>query len=737
MSETTNPPPASEPEPENKNSFQYIYPFNDSLGSVILSRIVYHSKKKAEKAEMERIDKFKKYVLRLSDFYTLQELAETLKFDSSLTQAHKSSESLAEVFDEMMDVKNRGKTKYGYLYPVIQEDSKDFRAKILVSITPESVPIPTSVYRGIFLKYNKSPIMNYLSSFSYEQDSDYYKNPMQFLFKNEGGEKSFNPYGLSILEKMRQAVNNAFDPFTPIELPDFFQDLGEYYSNSDSAVRVNDYYYILKKDIILNRQGIPTREPEVFFHFVTLYYAIEKVILEDINQICDRYGLPVSKSQIKDFVSKFPITTVRDPNLLTERLASLDSIMQKINLNPRMEPWEKNIITSVKDGISILFDFNKQIKITNDILEDGQKKLLLELITLHIEEHFKLKKTLYVYDPERPFVESHERENNTPENKLLVKNYIFKNYYFYETSTREGRLFYYLLNPKCSLEVMANLADVSQKNESYQNQYKAVKLLREKMIKDNVKDLDKNIDTKQKYSLERDLKDIKEKEIKLEEIKERKRSYNSTLALTSGAIFTMIILMILMINQNPLIMILLPLSIILSYYMGKIFKKKKKDLLNNNPNLNHFAEASFDSKSSYYIDIAKKVLFENNSKIEDRILDKQKLSSIYFSLVPKMRENRPSTFNEMSNDNIVENLLDVTERFCLVITVPPEISRGNLAKQIYIAKDYLKDDFIKAQLLEFCINKQKVAKLNKSTDIERFFRYIAEILDHDFSVYFK
>ncbi len=198
----------------------------------------------------------------------------------------------------------------------------------------------------------------------------------------------------------------------------------------------------------------------------------------------------------------------------------------------------------------------------------------------------------------------------------------------------------------------------------------------------------------------------------------------------------MLVLVLFMVYQNPFIMILIPASFILSYYLGGIIKKAKKDLLNNNPNLNHFAEVSFDSNSSYYIDIVKKLLYEDSTKIEDKFLDKHKLSFIYFSMIPKMRENRPSMTNEVTDDNIVENLIDITERFCLVITVPPEISKGSMAKQIYIAKENLKDNYIKSQLLEFCLNKQKVAKLNKSTDLERYYKYLAEILDHDFSIYF-
>jgi hypothetical protein len=735
MAEITN-NPISNSDPENRNSVQYIYPFNDSQGSAILSRIVYHSKQKAEKAEMERIDKFKKYVLRLNDFYTIQELYETLKFDSSLTPSHKSTESLDDALREMIDLNNKGRIKYGYLYPVLQEINNELKAKILVSITPEMVALPTSVYRGIFIKYNKSFILNYLSSFRYDPESDYYKNPSGYLIKVENGVKVFNPYGLSILETLREILSDSFSPFTPIELTDFFQDTSEYCSNSEFALRLTDLYYLNQYEIVLNHQGVPTREPEVFFHFLSIYNVIEKLILEDINEYCDKYGLSVSKSQIKDYIRKFPKISIKDPNLLVERLKTLDSIMQKVNTSPRMDSGEKKIISSVKTGISLLFEFDSLIKKTNNTLAEARKKQMLENISLHIEDHFKVKKTLYVYDPERPFVESYDREKNTTENKVLVKNYIFENYYYYETSTHEGRPFYYILNPKCCLEVMVNLADLAQKNDSYSNQYKVVKLLRDKMIKDGITELDQNIELKQKNSLDRNLREIKEKEKKIEEIKEKKRSYNSMLAFATGGVSVILIMVLLMIYQNPFIMILIPLSLILSYYLGGIIKKAKKDLLNNNPNLNHFTEVSFDSNSSYYIDIVKKLLYDDSSKIEDKFLDKQKLSFLFLSMIPKIRENRPSMTNEVTDENIIENMLDITERLCLVITVPPEISKGSMAKQIYIAKENLKDNFTKAQLLEFCHNKQKVSKLNKSTDLERYYKYLADILDHDFSIYF-
>jgi hypothetical protein len=208
------------------------------------------------------------------------------------------------------------------------------------------------------------------------------------------------------------------------------------------------------------------------------------------------------------------------------------------------------------------------------------------------------------------------------------------------------------------------------------------------------------------------------------------------LAFATGGVSVILIMVLLMIYQNPFIMILIPLSLILSYYLGGIIKKAKKDLLNNNPNLNHFTEVSFDSNSSYYVDIVKKLLYDDSSKIEDKFLDKQKLSFLFITMIPKIRENRPSMTNEVTDENIIENMLDITERFCLVITVPPEISKGSMAKQIYIAKENLKDNYIKAQLLEFCHNKQKVSKLNKSTDLERYYKYLVEILDHDFSIYF-
>ena len=734
MAEITN-NPISNSDPENRNSVQYIYPFNESIGSAILSRIVYHSKQKAEKAEMERIDKFKKYVLRLNDFYTVQELYETLKFDSSLTPSHKTTESLDDALKEMMDISNKGRIKYGYLYPVLQEVNNELKAKILVSITPEMVALPTAVYRGIFIKYNKSFILNYLSSFRHDPESDYYKNPNGYLIKVENGIKIFNPYGLSILETLREIIRDGFSPFTPIELTDFFQDTSEYCSNSDFALRLNDLYYLNKYEIVLNHQGIPTREPEVFFHYLSIYNVMEKLILEDISEICDKYGLSVTKSQVKEYIRKFPKSSIKDPNLLVERLANLDSIMQKVNASSRMDSGEKKMISSLKTGISLLFDFDGLIKSTNSVLTEARKKQMLENISLNIEDHFKVKKTLYVYDPERPFVESYDKEKNTPDNKLLVKNYIFKNYY-YETSTNEGKPFYYILNPKCCLEVMVNLADLAQKNDSYSNQYRVVKLLRDKMIKDGITNLDQNIDLKQKNSLDRNLKEIKEKEKKIEEIKERKRSYNSMLAFASGGASFILILVLMMIYQNPIIMALIPVSLILSYYLGGVIKKGKKDLLNNNPNLNHFTEVSFDANSSYYIDIVKKLLYEDSPKIEDKFLDKQKLSFIFLAMIPKIRENRPSMTNEVTDENIIENMIDITERFSLVITVPPEISKGNMAKQIYIAKENLKDNYIKSQLLEFCLNKQKVAKLNKSTDLERYYKYLAEILDHDFSVYF-
>lgn len=332
---------------------------------------------------------------------------------------------------------------------------------------------------------------------------------------------------------------------------------------------------------------------------------------------------------------------------------------------------------------------------------------------------------------DRPFVESYESSKNTNENKIYVKKNLLSKYHFFESTTHDGRQYYYLLNPKHSLSILHNLAQLSKTNSSYVNQYKICKILREKMEAEYVPELDSGLLPTQKKMIQDEMNKFKEKEKKEALILERKKSYNSFLAQIVGATSIFILFYSYLYFQNIIPLILLPFSIGIAYKLGDIFRKKKKSFVEGNPNVSYTNIILSDSDSVIYNEIVKKIISSKKLEVKDRIMSKDSLKFIFQENIKKLKEEKPS-FIEFSEEILLNNLYSAIEKFSMVIIVPKNLRFKNVPEKILLIKDHLKDNFIRAQMHHYCESLSKPDKSGKMREDAAFYKYLSIVLDHDF-----
>lgn len=383
-------------EQESSNPTHFIHPYSESSGTQTLTKLIHFLKLKSQKAEIDRNDKIRKYKYKSGDFYSIQEAMELVKFDASIVAQSKTLDALNDTLREMLDIAHNGKYKTGYLYPVLF-GGENFSVKMLIMTCPESEAwLPTSAYRNLFIQFNKPIIKRYLSSFTIDRESSYYTDPFSFMIKRLGSTTEFNPYGLSILEKLNNNIKESFSPYISVPMNDFYTDVLEYCSEGTDSTIITKNYYIIKRELFLNHLGNPTNEPEVYFHYFSIFLAIEEIVVKEFLSLSDIYGLPVSKIKINQYIKKYPEPVAREPEAYAEKLVSLSEIIDGFVMSNRMTKEEKDLILSVGEGMGLLKAFEPELQKTENYLKESRQKKFIEILIQRIEESSKLKK-LYMY----------------------------------------------------------------------------------------------------------------------------------------------------------------------------------------------------------------------------------------------------------------------------------------------------------------------------------------------------
>jgi hypothetical protein len=372
--------------------------------------------------------------------------------------------------------------------------------------------------------------------------------------------------------------------------------------------------------------------------------------------------------------------------------------------------------------------------VENEIFLQKNKHVTKTLID-GIESHFTNSKTLYVFSPKKPFPESIVQKLISPELISQIKDIILNKYQYFESQDSNGNKLFYLLSPQHCLKVVVNLATIFEKDEKYKNQYKIAKLLREKMIKEGIQNLDSSLDFTQKKKLEESLVVLNRTYIESEEKEDIKKNFNNLFAYASGSFYLIILLYMYIFYNNTILLIMSPFALFVGYVSGRIFKKKKNQILFNNPNIDLNIGTTIPPELKAYIPILKDTIFSNKTNAEDIVMNTADMENYFKSNLSTLMSKNLTLFNNLPQEKSIELLGEVARSLSILIKIPKYIQNKHFPEEVLINKDFLKDNFKKAQVMEFYKSNSKQASDMKINDDLRYYKYILEILECDFSEY--
>jgi hypothetical protein len=510
--------------------------------------------------------------LKIDHYITLNQLIKLIEEDLTLSKIDKDIKSIEKAINEMLDTKNNGKEKAGYIIPQFNFDGKSFSCELKFIGCSKGSQSPTLPFRNLAIDNLRNHLENFYNTEQFSK-SNYYSNPSNYLYESSETVDKFIYNGLSLDRPIYKALEKAFLPFKPFDLPDFQEDFENYLNQSTFTIRLASNYFIKKYTLNIDELGNSTNEPEEYFHFFNIFKELEKNSKELLVSLT-KLKMDVSASYLIQYFKTFSEPISNDVMKEVERCSKLVEIIKKI---PTNEKLDRDFLFSLKNSTGILDTLIGVIPKIHKSFEDQKAEAKLNGYLKKVTTHNQKTKTLFKQNPSKPMENLNPNEND-PNFINLFQDTLFNKFNYMEITPEFGSPFYYILSPSAALYVVHNLCKLSLTNEIFRDEFKVAKEIYEKYQKQNNPFLNELIPLNEIESLKNDLNDMENKIEKIEVVKSAQKTFNIHIFALVNVIVIIISILIYM-NTEEFIFLLtaIPIGLILGYLAGGfLFKNKPK-----------------------------------------------------------------------------------------------------------------------------------------------------------------
>ena len=153
--------------------------------------------------------------------------------------------------------------------------------------------------------------------------------------------------------------------------------------------------------------------------------------------------------------------------------------------------------------------------------------------------------------------------------------------------------------------------------------------------------------------------------------------------------------------NNTILLIMSPFALFVGYVSGRMFKKKKNQILFNNPNIELNIGVTIIPELKPYIPILKDTIFSNKTNAEDIVMSTSDMVIYFKSNLSTLMSKNLTLFNNLPQEKTIELLGEVARSLSIIIKIPKYVQNKHFPEEVLINKDFLKDNFKKAQVIEF------------------------------------
>ena len=420
-----------------------------------------------------------------SDYLTLEELSNLIRKDPNIPEYSKKRVALNYALKELFNKQSDSNFQIGaFLYPKISIEDKRITSKIYV-MAPISKNDVNLFYKTCF--ESSLPAIHIILSSKYTSssrlnDNNYFNS---LINENRSLDKKYSPYDHCFEEEIRRLCRKAFNPYHPISLSQFIEDVVSYGMKSKSIYEISSDYHIYNYEVQTDMRGSVVHEPEIYYHFFSHLSSLQTSMLKDLYRISIDYGMNTFKEEIDLFSKKFP-DPILHPEWELKRASLIIDIIEAFPSELILQEKEKKYVRQLRNSAKIL---KRIVYLLPGFLENRYQTLLNNS---KLRLHQKISHTSSVLNRLQPISIENLIQEVLPtsvERKLIIekefRKIILEQYGSYEYLKDDGKKELLLLDPAYMGRILYNLAKLSIKNPDFRREYNIAKVIEKQLTYKN------------------------------------------------------------------------------------------------------------------------------------------------------------------------------------------------------------------------------------------------------------
>lgn len=665
--------------------------------------------------------------------------------------------ALETAIKKVTDLANGGKNRVAYLYPMLVSHHSKPAFQLFLFYPPKNKNAVRDVgpLRRAAMAKSEPLIRSLLEAKRAKPTEIEEEDPGASLIKLDGSKGArFYPDFFSLEYDFRRLLKKSYDklqiPY--IEIPDFFEDLRNFFSrNSDLVDKIGDRYHIVIDQLMLDENGNYARVPEVIRHYRVLADGLEKYVLNVLYDKAKKAGVNAYVSQLESFRAAQVVTAEPGRKQNKEKVEALIKLAGEYPYD-RIQDRENSAIrekmNDVLSWLNVLIE--KKDKLVNRKQQQGVDNLLSKIENM-IQSHTKQNLDLFQIDLRREITRAVKDEaqamtlENDFEKRLTIR------FGSYKVGSSDGSNIYYFVDQKYMSSVLENLSRQLKTDPNAAERYHIAEQIYEQLLKRKDPALDQGLSAEERINLSQLRTHNVNKHTESRQYADRANRYNVPQGILVSLI-SAILLAAAMFYSTQLFWLVFPLTLVsvLAFYRFN-FQGSGKSKSKASP-----GEAKVSAEASdHAADTAKqmqeqmaatrqKVAAHGSamvfpympSKQSERVLTESEFRAKVKMAAPDVKKNVPELAG-LDGKVLEEAVYEALREDAVCIVIPSDIVKKSMNKvppALYINyKDFASDQTRNKIAEEY----RQIFKPNLKEFEQEFYRYLINTLEVKYYTYLK
>lgn len=665
--------------------------------------------------------------------------------------------ALESAIKKVTDMANGGKNRVAYLYPMLVSHHSKPAFQLFLFYPPKNKNAirDAGPLRRAAMAKSEPLIRSLLEAKRSKPTEIEEEDPGASLIKLDGSKGArFYPDFFSLEYDFRRLLKKSYDklqiPY--IEIPDFFEDLRNFFSrNTDLVDRIGDRYHIVIDQLMLDENGNYARVPEVIRHYRVLADGLEKYVLNVLYDKAKKAGVNAYVSQLESFRAAQVVTAEPGRKQNKEKVEALIKLAGEYPYD-RVQDRENSAIrekmNDVLSWLNVLIE--KKDKLVNRKQQQGVDNLLSKIENM-IQSHTKQNLDLFQIDLRREITRAVKDEaqamtlENDFEKRLTVR------YGSYKVGASDGSNVYYFVDQKYMSSVLENLSRQLKTDPGAAERYQIAEQIYEQLLKRKDPALDQGLTAEERINLSQLRTHNVNRHAETRQYAERANRYNVPQGILVSLI-SAILLAAAMFYSTQLFWLVFPLTLasVLAFYRFNFQGSGKSKSKASSVEAKSSAEASDSATDTAkhmqeQMSATKQKVAAHGSamvfpymptKQSERVLTESEFRAKVKMAAPDVKKNVPELAG-LDGKALEEAVYEALREDAVCIVIPTEIVKKSLNKvppALYINyKDFASDQTRNKIAEEY----RQIFKPNLKEFEQEFYRYLINTLEVKYYTYLK